>query len=232
MNIINSMTDELTRIYDALNAKYYDNKLPDIFITIQSGKKKNSFGWFWKESWEEKTINNNEDEAPTPERRHEINITADFLNRPIENICATLQHEMVHLYCFINDIQDTSNNNVYHNKRFKTEAESRGLIIDKEQTIGYSVTTPSGAFIAFINSLDINTETFSWFRNIKEIDKPTPPKKYYVCPVCGIKAQGKKGLNIICGDCNEQLIHVTDDGEVVVDDNGVEIFIGEEKEED
>ncbi len=31
-------------------------------------------------------------------------------SRPIESVLATLLHEMVHLYCMINGIKDTSNN--------------------------------------------------------------------------------------------------------------------------
>ena len=223
MNIINEITNELTRIYNCLNKQYYDNELPDCFITVQSGKKKNSFGWFWKDVWENKNANNDENQ---PTKFHEINITADFLNRPIENICATLQHEMIHLYCFINDIQDTSNNNIYHNKKFKAEAESRGLIIDCEKTIGWSVTTPSSDFITFLNSLDVNKEIFNWFRNPPETIKTSASKKYYICPECGMKVQGKKGLNIMCGDCKENLIHVTEDCDgIIVDDEGNELDI-------
>lgn len=28
----------------------------------------------------------------------------------------------------------------------------------------------------------------------------------YTCPCCGFKAWAKQGANLVCGDCNEQLV--------------------------
>ena len=127
-------------------------------------------------------------------------MSAEYFTRPIPNWCATLQHEMVHLYCQINDIEDTSNNNVYHNKRFKVEAEKHGLIIEKADVIGWSVTTPGSEFIDFINSLNINEDTFAYFRQTKLADSKTAPKKRFVCPLCGLQAQAKKTALIKCAE--------------------------------
>lgn len=96
---------ELQKIYKALNEKYYDNTLPDIVITIQSSPK--TYGHYAKEHWGKEGIENKYDE---------INISAEHLSRPLENLGATLNHECIHLWCAINGIKDTSNNNVYHNK--------------------------------------------------------------------------------------------------------------------
>ena len=52
-------------------------------------------------------------------------------------------HEMVHYYCHTQGIKDTSRGNTYHNKRFKEEAEKRGLMISSAPHIGYSVTQPA-----------------------------------------------------------------------------------------
>ena len=87
-------------------------------ITIQSRPK--AYGY----------ITCNEVWTDTDRSYYEINITAEYLNRPIENVLATLQHEMVHLYCMVNGIQDTSKAGRYHNKNFKAEAEKRGLLIE------------------------------------------------------------------------------------------------------
>lgn len=57
----------------------------------------------------------------------EINIGAESLQRTVPEIIATLRHEMVHYYCCVNNIKDTSRNGAYHNERFKTECEKRGL---------------------------------------------------------------------------------------------------------
>ena len=52
--------------------------------------------------------------------RRGINIGAGTLARPIENVCATLLHEMCHYFSFVNGVQDCSRGNTYHNKRFKS----------------------------------------------------------------------------------------------------------------
>lgn len=121
--------EELNKAFNKLNKDYYDGKLPEVVITIQSGKNGKYYGWFWKNRWKNANQNAN------VETYHEINIGAEHLSRPIDNIISTLQHEMVHLYCEENEIKDTSNKNVYHNKRFKQEAEKRGLIIEQAKTI-------------------------------------------------------------------------------------------------
>lgn len=92
----------LEQAFQILNKVYYNSTLPDVVITIQSSP--HAYGHF--------TI------APvwrTEENKlHEINISAEYLDRPIENIMATLQHECVHLYCSQNGIADTSQGGRYH----------------------------------------------------------------------------------------------------------------------
>lgn len=211
-------TNELYRIFDALNQNYYENSLPKVVITIQSKVK--TYGHFAYDQWKNKaeTIDapfvlddrgNEVETAKTPEeviRYHEINISAEHLKRNIYHLCSTLQHEMVHLYCHVNDIKDTSNGNVYHNKRFKYEAELRGLYIDKAPTIGWSVTEPTEEFMSFIDTLTIDKEAFSFFREVpvKITSTKEPAKKTtkYTCPSCESTVRGILGLNILCKDCN------------------------------
>lgn len=211
-----NMLKELYRIFDGINEKYFDNSLPKVFITLQQGKKKNksTYGTFYPESWAENQ-GTEVDEATgmvkvqaSEERFHEIGMSAEYFTRPVGNWCGTLCHEMVHLYCRENEIEDTSNKGVYHNKNFKREAEKRGLIIEQAPTIGWSVTTPSTDFIEFINTLKIDEDVFSYFRDTKLDPSKTTEKKRYVCPLCGLQVQAKKDKNIICGDCEKQMDYV------------------------
>lgn len=203
------MLEELYRVFDAINNEYFEGSLPKVFITLQQGKKKtkSTYGTFYPESWaESKGVEYDEEtgveKVKTGEERfHEIGMSAEYFTRPVANWCATLCHEMVHMYCATNGIKDTSNNNVYHNKEFKREAENRGLIVDKADTIGWSVTSPNVDFIEFINTLKIDEEVFSYFRDTKLAPSETTPKRRYICPMCGFQAQAKKGKNILCGDC-------------------------------
>ena len=188
---------ELKNIYDNLNRDYYEDKLPEVVITIQSSPKGKAYGWYAKDRW---GIETDKEKA-----FDEINISAEYLSRPIENIVSTLQHEMVHLYCAMNDIKDTSNNNVYHNKKFKEEAENRGLSIEKAQTIGYSVTTPTEEFIEYIKGLNVTDDAFKFFRKMpmgKEKVKKTAKKTTkYTCPCCEVSVRGEPDLEIECKKC-------------------------------
>ena len=224
--------NELYRIYDALNEHYFDSSLPEAFIVIKQGKTKsnNVYGTFTPEAWAHKDGEEIDEDTGVSRdivnknKIHEIAMSGEYLSRPTANMCATLCHEMTHLYCKVNDIEDTSNNGVYHNAKFKREAEKRGLIIEKADTIGWSLTTPKAEFIDFINSLNINDEVFKYFREtwLDMITKITP-KKRWVCPMCGQIVQAKKNARVGCWDCNFQMdfwdLTDEDNPEIIIDNN-------------
>ena len=197
--------------FDILNEVYFDSALPETVITIQSSPK--SYGYItvhkvWKDS---------------ENSYHEINIGAEHLTRPIENVLATLMHEMVHLYCMVNNIADTSKGGRYHNKRFKSEAEKRDLSIKYAQYIGYSVTSPTEKFIEVLKENGLYTD-ISHCRTIGSgllvppvgggtsgveggsSGKMKTSTRKYVCDQCGISVRATKDVHIICGDCMNTMI--------------------------
>ena len=190
----------LENAFDVLNSVYYENKLPKAVITIQSKSK--AYGYITSTKvW---TDDNNS--------FYEINISAEYLNRPIEQVFATLQHEMVHLYCIINNIADTSKSGRYHNKNFKVEAEKRDLLIEYAKYIGYSKTMPSDKFIKTLCKYGFMDKSIEHHR-CNSNSSPTLPKKKsstrkYKCPVCGISVRATKEVNLICGDCLNTLEHI------------------------
>lgn len=127
----------LEDIFCKLNETFFDSKLSASIITIQTAPK--TYGHFTPfEAWED-----------TTNGYYEINIGAEYLNRPLECTVATLLHEMVHQYCFENDIKDTSRSGSYHNKRFKAEGEKRNLMLEYSRGYGWSGTSPTPALIDF-----------------------------------------------------------------------------------
>ena len=76
----------LNKLFDLLNQHYFENALSRPTITIQSTPK--AYGHFSMrpDTW-----------VSAVGCSHEINIGAGTLSRPIEDICATLLHEMIHL---------------------------------------------------------------------------------------------------------------------------------------
>lgn len=199
---ISEITSFLENAFDALNEKYFNGELPRVIITVQSSNK-GVLGHFtpW-DSWKEENTG-----------YKEINISAENLARPIENVIATLQHENTHFYCNLNNIKDTSRGGVYHNRRFKTEAEKRGLIIDYDKRIGFSLTTPSPELIEFIKEqgwsdidLSRNSEDLlSFGGGSGRTTKPSSTRKY-ICPCCHNSVRATKFVNIACLDCNEVMI--------------------------
>src|SRR5438132_560721 len=85
MNTIKPAIIELERIFTEL-APLFGRDLPLPVITIQSKGRRNALGWHWKDKWQN----------GTPGKLTEINISAEHLDRPAEDIAETMLHEMVH----------------------------------------------------------------------------------------------------------------------------------------
>ena len=95
------------KIFRELNKHYFAGNLPDPIISLK--KTPSAYGHITcSKVWQ-----------AGGENKYEINISSATLDRPIEETASTLLHEMVHEYCMETGIKDTSNNGVYHNRRFK-----------------------------------------------------------------------------------------------------------------
>ena len=213
--MLKSYQEVLEYTFDVLNRVYFNGELPPIVICIMSSKR--TYGHY--------TVN--KEWRLENEHLHEINISAEHLDRPIENVAATLMHECCHYYCALHGIKDVSSNGRYHNKNFKREAEARGLIIEQAPFIGWSVTEPSPEFIEVIRQngidkpLDINRDGWIGLRGLNGgsggseggsdgtdgnngvSGKPKSSTRKYKCPSCGNSLRATKDLFIICGDCME-----------------------------
>ena len=129
MNITGAVTDKLVEAFEFFNAEL-DTQLDNpVFTLIPNRGRQSYYGWYWQGRWKDgkKTL-------------PEINITADTLKRSVEEICETIIHEMVH---YANNVQNVvdCNGNQYHNKHFKSKAESFGLKVDKVKNKGYARTS-------------------------------------------------------------------------------------------
>lgn len=201
----------LNKVFQYINTDFFSEELPTPIITIQSTPK--AYGHFVANSdaWK---IDNADG---TQRGAYEINIGAGTLNRPIENVVATLIHECVHLYCHIKGLKDTSSHGQYHTKVFKAEAERRGLSISNGGYIGFSVTEPAEPVLDFcikyeLDNLKMNRTEYSscvvvgggtrsgGSSGTATIKKGNSVK--WICPCCNTTVRSTKPkVNIICGDC-------------------------------
>lgn len=199
------VTGYLDKIFNLLNQNYFSGELPKAVITVQSTPK--AYGHFTcYDAWH-----------CADEGFKEINIGAGTLNRPIENVTATLLHEMIHEYCFIHQIKDTSRGGSYHNKRFKAEAEQRGLQIDYDSRIGWSITSPTEDLLNFciengLTDILIARNDLLGFNPAITRGKGTASTtrrssyRKHICPRCLSTARTTKDMKLICGECNEVMI--------------------------
>lgn len=94
------VSNYLVKIFRAINQEYFGDSLEMPTITIQSTV--GAYGHIsTSRIWSNGGVST-----------YEINLSADYLNRPIDNVVSTLIHEASHLYALMNGIKDTSNRGV------------------------------------------------------------------------------------------------------------------------
>ena len=203
---------ELEKAFRLLNAEFFFGELPAPIITVIPTPRAYAH-YVPYDIW------NTKDNA-----KREINIASGTLDRPLENILASLVHEMTHMYCdcILNE-QDTSNNGVYHNKVFKREAEAHGLIVTRSEKYGWSQTEPADRLLEFVLdhdelreieicranpalvSVGIGTHTGSGGL-ISTGKNPNTHHRKYICPGCGNSVRATKVVNIACLDCSVRMV--------------------------
>lgn len=196
---ISEITAFLENAYVVLNEHFFQGELPRVIITVQSSPK--AYGHYtpW-ESWRE---------DGGQQGYKEINIGAETIDRPIENVIATLLHEMVHFYNDLHGVKDVSRGGTYHNKKFKEQAELHGLIIDYDSRIGWSVTSPSPALVEFIEGQGWHGVSLARNGALCASGGAAGRKKSstrkYICPECGCSVRATKAVNVGCLDCGVQM---------------------------
>ncbi len=206
------LTGQLEKTFRMLNEDFFDNELPTPIITvIPTARAYAHYTPF--DAW-----------ATKDTTKREINISSGTLDRPLENIIASLLHEMVHMFDdIVLNTADTSNKGVYHNKIFKREAEAHGLIVTRSEKYGYSHTEPSDTLLEWalehdelreiemcranptVKTVSIGTHTGN--NGLTPIATTSNGHhRKYICPCCGNSCRATKVINIICGDCMERMI--------------------------
>ena len=208
---VSEIVKKAEEMFDLFNQHFYNGELARPAITVSPDGGRGAYGWCSVyEIWKDR------DEA-----FREINICAEYIDRPIAEVAATMLHEMAHLYNLTHDIQDVSNNGYYHNTKFKATAEAHGLHIEKDKRYGWTVTTLTDDTAAWLAGqpgmeditasrqtvLEVTTasddgdEKTTTIKGGRQTSKNRSIK--YVCPCCGTIIRATKEVNVVCGDCGE-----------------------------
>jgi len=203
---------KLESLFSSFNDYFYNGRLQKPVITINSnGRRVNWMGWCttWK-AWS--------DDADQPEKAadgnssgyYEINISAEYLDRPFGETCCTLLHEMAHLYNAQSGIQDTCRSGLYHNRQFKRAAEEHGLVVSKDMTYGFNTTHLGDEAARFIASMkDMDFQLYRKKRqNASTVGQKSSTRKY-ICPRCGLIIRATREVHVLCMDCGIEFVPAT-----------------------
>ena len=192
-----SVVTQLDNLFEVFNHEFYNGELQKPIITVSPDTTSGAYGWAtsWK-AWQHDGVEDG---------LYEINICAEHLNRPFEDICETLLHEMVHLWNLQNDIKDTSRSGKYHNKKYKDSAEQHGLDVQQDSKYGWTITSLNEVAKGVVGKL--NGDVFQMHRTkiVKVASTRKSSSRKYVCPMCGLSIRATKKVNIVCGDCQETM---------------------------
>ena len=186
---ISEIVAKTEAMFDLFNQHFYKGELIRPAITVSPDGGRGAYGWCSVyEIWQ-----------ANEEAHREINICAEYINRPIAEVAATMLHEMAHLYNLTHEIKDVSNNGYYHNKKFKETAEWLAQQPGMDDIAASRRTTLQ--IKAKGNGEDEDGgETTTTIKGGRSTSKNRSIK--YVCPHCGAIIRATRQVNVVCGDCD------------------------------
>jgi hypothetical protein len=181
---------ELERAFLAL-AFLFKREMPKPVITIQTRGRRRMKGWYAHHRWQNDQL----------EPLSELNVCAEDLACPIEEIAEVLLHEMCHRANALDGIDDCSKNQ-YHNKHFKTRCEAIGLQCEKMGHYGWAQTSLTPELAAQVATVHIAPAAFSLFRLSREQAKAPIKMKKWSCGCTNIRAA--KEVDATCNRCGQR----------------------------
>lgn len=187
MTSIRPAIEELERMFVAF-APLFGRDMPLPVITIQTKGRMNALGWHWKDKWQNSG----------PGRLTEINLSAEFLSRPTDDVSETLLHEMCHYANSLDEISDCTSRQ-YHNLHFKARCDQIGLVCEKYPGRGWAKTSLSDELRARVRAASVNADAFSLFRAGTTTVKGATRMKKWRCSCTTLRAAVQ--VEAICIKC-------------------------------
>ena len=174
---------QLEKLYRMINADLFNGELQPVTITVQSTPR--AYGHIvLGDAWSIKG-----------EGSKELNIGAGTLDRPIEEVVATLVHEMCHLLNWQNNIGEKYGGS--HTAPGELlidwilENEIPDIMMNRNEYHGIRIAGGDKA----ANGGALPTS----------ITKPSSTRKL-ICTGCGQSVRATKTVNILCGDCMVKMV--------------------------
>jgi len=192
MNSIRPGIEELERMYRAFTP-LFGREMPLPVITIQSKGRRNALGWHWKDKWQN----------AEPDKIAEINVSAEYLGRPVEEIAETMLHEMVHHANNLDGISDCTIRQ-YHNQNFRKRCCAIGLTCEKHASRGWATTSLSDDLKTKVQAVNINADAFTLFRTTPKAEKNEAKMKKWGCTCTTVRAAVQ--VEATCKKCGLEFI--------------------------
>jgi hypothetical protein len=164
----------LEHIWQIIRTHHPD--IPDAVLVVASGSegKRLNLGHFAPHRWQ---VNGTD--------RHEVLVGGEGLQRGPVDVLGTLLHEAAHGLAQARDIQDTSRQGRYHNRRYATLAGELGLEVASVQPIGWSATTvPEHTAAAYANQLQDLAAALVLWRRHEDSSGPGPRSRNLLAATC------------------------------------------------
>ena len=173
--------------------------MPDAVLVVASGAegKRLNLGHFAPHRWQVHGAD-----------RHEVLVGGEGLQRGPLDVLGTLLHEAAHGLAQARDVQDTSRQGRYHNRRYATLAHELGLeVTSSSRSAGRPPPSPSRPRAAYAGQLeDLAAALVLWRRQEHRIGPGTRSRNLLAAACdCGRRIRAAKATlaeaPIVCGAC-------------------------------
>jgi hypothetical protein len=165
----------LERTWQAIRWRHLD--VPEAVLVVASGAegKRLNLGHFAPHRWQ---VNGSD--------RHEVLVGGEGLQRGPTEVLGTLLHEAAHGLAQARNVQDTSRQGRYHNRRYATLAHELGLDVAIVHPVGWSATTvPESTAAAYAGQLEELAAALVLWRRQEHRLGPGPRARNLLAATCG-----------------------------------------------